>query len=179
MIHILPAFQLIGAYGLYSFFQVFKYRRVLTLVVFGALIVQMVFFLHIYFFHWPRIYAGDWQYGYKQAVEAIKPLYNDADYIVVSKSLGRPYIYFLLYLQYDPQKFQQSAAVDRDRFYFIDVRAFDKFKFVEGPDDADVSGRVIYVMPKGRTPPSARPLGTIVGPNNAEIFEISKQELSQ
>ncbi|MBI3282573.1 phospholipid carrier-dependent glycosyltransferase [Candidatus Curtissbacteria bacterium] len=179
MVHILPTYQLIAAFGLASLYQVVSMKRIFTILVLGLYSLQFFFYQHIYFHHWAKNYAWEWQYGYKQAIEAIKPLYNEADQIIVTKNLGRPYIYFLLYLAYDPQKYWQTAQIGRDEFYFIDVGAFDKFLFVESPNDAKVSGKTIYVTSPEKTPNFAQRITSIESPDKKTVFEISKAEEQQ
>ena len=174
MVHILPTYQLIAAFGLLGLYQVIRLKRVLVFVIVSAYLLQFLFYEHMYWFHWAKNYAGQWQYGYKQAVEVIKPVYSEADYIVVSKHLGRPYIYFLLYLAYDPSQYRQTAQIIRDQFYFIEVMGFDKFLFVESVADTKVSGKVIFVTAPGQTPLSATMIAAIQSPDKKTVFEISK-----
>ena len=174
MVHILPTYQLIAAFGLLGLYQVIRLKRVLVFVIVSAYLLQFLFYEHMYWFHWAKNYAGQWQYGYKQAVEVIKPVYSEADYIVVSKHLGRPYIYFLLYLAYDPSQYRQTAQIIRDQFYFIEVMGFDKFLFVESVADTKVSGKVIFVTAPGQTPLSATMIASIKSPDKKTVFEISR-----
>lgn len=179
MIHILPTYQLIAAFGLFHLYQIIKFKQIFALGVVALYLLQFLFHQHTYYFHWAKNYAGEWQYGYKQAVEAIKPLYDEADHIVVTEHLGRPYIYFLLYLNYDPQKYWETAQVVRDEFFFIDVRGFDKFLFVGSVDDAKVSGKILFVTSPGQTPPAATKITSIQNPDLKTVFEISTLEVKQ
>ena len=174
MVHILPTFQIIAAFGFYSLYQFIKAKRLFVLIIFSLLIIQFLFYLHMYYYHWSKNFAGEWQFGYKQAIEAVKPLYNNYDQIVVSTHLGRPYIYFLLFNKYDPQKFQENSDVEKDQFYFIEVNGFDKYKFVADPDQANLPGKKLFIMPPARAPKDARKLETIKLPNGSTVFEISE-----
>lgn len=174
MIHILPTFQMIAAFGLLSLYIAIKFKKAFIAIVSIALILNLIFYLHMYYSHWPKNYSGEWQYGYKQAIETIKPLYDSADYIVVSRKLGRPYIYFLLYLEYQPQKYWQTASIIKDQFFFIDVPSFDKFRFVDDKSQASVSGNIIYLLPEGSTPADATLISTIKDLQGKVVFEISK-----
>ena len=132
----------------------------------------------MYYVHWPRNYSDQWQYGYKQAVEEIKPLYNQVDQIIVTEALGRPYIYFLLYMQFDPGKYWQSAQVTKDQFFFIDVSGFDKFIFSEHPDQNPVVGRTLYIVQSGKLPQGAKKLRTIYDPSQSiAVFDIGEKTL--
>lgn len=175
MISVLPTYQLIAAFGFYQLYQRLKFKQLAAAFVIALYGAQFFFHQHTYYFHWAKNYADQWQYGYKQAVEAIKPLYNDADQIVVSKHLGRPYIYFLFYLGFDPQKYWQSSQVVRDQFYFLDVDGFDKFLFVSNPNDVKVSGRVIYVTAPDQTIEFATKITEIQTPDKKKVFGISSR----
>ncbi len=174
MIHILPTFQLIAAYGLLTLYRSIKFKKALSILTIGALFVSLCYFLEVYYIHWPRNYSTQWQYGYKEAVEATKPLYDDADQIIVAKDYGRPYIYFLLYLKYDPNKYLQTAQVVRDQYYFLDVNSFDKYHFVDSLANVQETQQTIYVLPPSKTPPRTDILKEIYDLKGNKIFEISK-----
>ncbi|MCR4325044.1 MAG: phospholipid carrier-dependent glycosyltransferase [Candidatus Curtissbacteria bacterium] len=179
MIHILPTFQLIAAFGLYHLYQKIKVKKIFITAITLLLVGQFIFYLHIYYVHWPREYSGEWQYGYKQMVNAIEPLYQEADQIIVTKNLGRPYIYLLLYLQYPPDKYVQNAKITRDQFYFINVDGFEKFHFVYSQNEVEQRGNIIYVMPRGGTPSGAQKIEEIKNLKGETVFEISKISLNQ
>lgn len=173
MIHIIPTYQILAAFGIYQLYLKVKLKRVFALgaaILFGA---NIFYYLHMYYVHWSINYASYWQYGYKQAVEAVKPLYPEADHIIVTKALGRPYVYFLFYMQYDPVKYFLTANVFRDKFYFLDVKSFDKFEFVNGIEEASSSGKIVYVLQPSHAPDGAKVISTIKEPNGTPVFEIS------
>ena len=174
MIHILPTFQLIAAYGLYHLYQIFKFKKLF--IVFSSLIFifSLFYYLHMYYLHWPINYSDHWQYGYKQAAEVVKSRYQDVDQVVVTKALSRPYIYFLLYMQFDPRKYWQSAQIVKDRFFFIDVTGFDKFIFTD-PSEVAVRGRVLYVVGPGKLPAGSQKIATISDLNGKSVFDIGEQ----
>ena len=174
MVHILPTFQLIAAFGLVSFYNAIKFKKLLVVVTAAGLALNLFYFLHMYYIHWPLNYSINWQYGYKQAIEAVKGQIDQSDHIVVTKEYGRPYIYFLLFLNYDPAKFHQTAQVERDKFYFLDVNGFDKFIFAKNLDEVDVNGKITYVVSPNNTPKDAKVIKTIEDLNGKPIFEISQ-----
>jgi 4-amino-4-deoxy-L-arabinose transferase-like glycosyltransferase len=176
MIHILPTYQMIAAFGAYSLFRVIKYKKIFISISALALLTQFIFYLHMYYVHWPLNYSDQWQYGYKQAVNAIKPLYSEADYIIVDKSLGRPYIYFLLYQNYDPVKYRNTAQIVKDEFFFIDVNSFDKFVFTRGIEELNLSGNLIYVLSGENVPSGANKITEIKDLAANTVFSISKAD---
>lgn len=145
MIHILPTFQILAGFGLLSLFQVIKFKKTLIALVSIGLFLNFAYYLHMYYVHYPIMYAGEWQYGYKQAVIEAKKLEDSVDQIVVTKALGRPYIYFLLYGEVDPRKYWQNSQVTRDKFFFYDVDGFGKFKFTNNIPEASIHGKVINI----------------------------------
>ncbi len=174
MIHILPTFQLISAYGIIQFLSAVKYKKILTFATLLIIAVSFLFYLQNYYFHYSKIYSSDWQYGYKQAVQAVEPLYNQADQVIVSKSLGRPYIYFLIYMKIDPLKFQKLGEVTRDKFFFLDVQSFDKLKFVDSIDFTQPQGKVLYVT-TSPPPEGVEITSQIKDLNNKPAFYVSKK----
>ncbi len=145
MIHILPTFQILASYGLLSLYQAIRYKKTFFTIIAMGIIVNFALYLHLYYFHYPQVYAGEWQYGYKQAVLEANKIYDDVDQIVVTKALGRPYIYFLLYGKVKPQDYWRSAKVERDKFFFYDVKSFGKYTFSDDVLSAPVHGKVVYI----------------------------------
>ncbi len=174
MIHILPTYQLIAAYGLYSLYKLVKFKKLLVVSAVAVIALSFFYYLHMYYLHWPKNYAGEWQYGYKQAVSAVKSEYSSVDHVVVTKALGRPYIYFLLYMQFDPPKYWQTAKVERDQFFFLDVAGFDKFIFTDSQEDYPQEGKILYVVVPGRLPPKTQPIAKVEDLSGQPVFEIGK-----
>src|SRR3989344_5593394 len=138
MIHILPTFQILAAFGLFYLYRVIRYKK---------------------------------------AVEFIKPRYNDVDYVVVTKAQGRPYIYFLLYMQFDPREYWKSAQITRDKFFFIDVDGFGKLRFTDSLNETSVSGKVLYVTSPNALPPSVQKLKTISRLDGTSVFDVGELEI--
>ena len=172
MIHIIPAFQLISAYGIYTIFQRIKYKRFFILASAVIILTSIFNYLHIYYLHWPKIHSGSWQYGYKQAVQIAKEYYNQVDRIIVTKSLGRPYIYFLFYLQFNPDDYLKTAKITRDQFYFINVDGFDKFLFVDNPNEVPQSGKTLYIVNPTQFPQNIQKITTVSQLDNKPVFDI-------
>ncbi len=175
MIHILPTFQLLAAFGFFGLYEKIKYKKVFTVSVVLFLALSFIYYLDMYYIHWPLNYSGEWQYGYKQAVQAVNS--QQSANVVVTKSLGRPYIYFLLYSKYDPGKFWATGQVVRDKFFFLDVNGFDKYRFVDDVNDTKVSGETVYVSPPGSVPKGSEVLNTILNLDGTPTLVISKKNV--
>lgn len=174
MIHILPTYQLIAAFGLYNFYQIFRLKKLLIAISVILIAGNLLYFLHMYYLHWPQNYSGEWQYGYKEAVLITKEKYNEVDHVVVTKSLGRPYIYFLFYMQFDPRQFWQNSNVEKDQFRFINVNGFDKFIFTEDHQTMSMNGKTLYISKPGQLPQNAQKLKTINKLDNSPVFDIGE-----
>lgn len=174
MIHILPTFQMLAAYGFSNLYEKIKHKKIFLGVSALIILASLAWYFVIYYVNYPKNYSSYWQYGYKQAVEAVKPLYNEADQIIITKNLGRPYIYFLLYNSYDPKKYWQSANVIQDKFYFLDVTSFDKYEFVDNILTAPVHGKVVYVA-TGSLPFGARVVKEIKDLSGKTVFYVAQK----
>ena len=174
VLHILPTFQLISAYGFYHIYNIFRARKLFYILSFFALIPSIFYYLHLYYYHYPKDYSYEWQYGYKQAVEFVKNSYSDYDQIFVTKAYGRPYIYFVMYMPIDPRLFQQSAQITRDNQFFYDVKSYDKLNFGDLPQETLPKGKNLYVVTPGEIPKEAHVLTTVYNLASQPVFEIGE-----
>lgn len=172
MVHILPTYQLIAAWGLYQLMSLVKFKKILSITLIVFISASLFYYLHMYYFHYLQQYTGEWQFGYREAVKAIAPIYNDYDRVVVTGDLGRPYIYFLFYLKYDPLKYQNNSKVTRDNLFFYNVEGFDKFLFPKVAVEYLESGRTLYVLSRNAIPTGAMSVATVMD-KNIPVLEIS------
>lgn len=175
MIHILPTFQLIGAYGFYSLLKLASFKKWAVIISAIIIVFSLYYYLHMYYLHWPRNFSGEWQYGYKEAVDLVEERYGKYDHVVITTGLGRPYIYFLLYMQFDPEKYWQTRKITRDKFFFINVDSFDKFIFKDSLESKP-EGKVLYVVAPGHLPANAQKITTVKNLEEKEVFDIGEQE---
>lgn len=158
----LPTWQILTAMGFLGFwgwFQKLEFKKVfkflIIIVTFSLLFLNFVYFQHGYWRHYPIEYAGEWQYGYKPAIEFIKTVESEYDKVWVTDALGRPYIYFLFYLQDNPQSFWQEAIVEREVYGFVKVKSFGKYHF-SSKFDFEGKGKSLYLDKPGNLPPEAK-----------------------
>lgn len=123
------------SYGVYHLYLSVKNTRIRNV---GFLVILSVFLFFIgqswdfYFFHYSKRAAivRAWQCGYKEVVQYVKANYNKFDTFVMTERYGQPYIFFLYYLQYPPEKYQTQAKLSiPDEYGFGEVEKFDKFRF--------------------------------------------------
>lgn len=67
-----------------------------------------IYIFDLYIFHSQAVFAKEFNYGYKQAVQIIKD--NPTDTVLFTDVLGQPYIYYLFYTQYDPITYQKNNS---------------------------------------------------------------------
>lgn len=151
----LPTFQILVAYGIINTFTLIKkYRRIFTGMLSLIIGLFFVYFLHVYFVQYPWEFSGNWQYGYKDSIAYVKSVQKDYDHVVVTSSLGRPYIYYLFYLNVAPSEFRKTAVVKRDAFGFVDVESFSKYRFPKVAEVTPNTGKTLYIISANENLPS-------------------------
>ncbi|MDO8515042.1 MAG: hypothetical protein Q7S14_00950, partial [bacterium] len=127
-LNILPIPQIITAIGISQI----KNKKFLYLI-FAIFFVSCFLYLGDYYTKYSERSKNSWQYGYKQIVEEVKKVENQYPCVSITEDAGRPYIYFLLYNKYPPQKYWSNRVAERDWFGFWTVHSFDKYYFGTNP----------------------------------------------
>jgi 4-amino-4-deoxy-L-arabinose transferase-like glycosyltransferase len=87
-------------------------------------------YLRMYYVHLAKEYPFSSQYGVKELVYFIKQEGSKYDKIYVTSRYDQPYVLFLFYLKYPPDKFQGNHVLtERDEYGFSTVNNFDKYYF--------------------------------------------------
>jgi len=152
----LPTFQILVAYGIVQFFSLISNLKIKYLIVFCFLIgvtFNVVYFWENYTQHYPKQFAQEWQYGYKDAILYASNIQDNYNKIYVTKGMGRPYVYTLFYEKYNPELFRKEAVIKRDPFGFVNVPSFGKYYFDK--DYLGKSKKVLYIDPLGDVPKNA------------------------
>ncbi len=133
-----------------------NYLKLFALCYSLLAIFSIAYYLHGYYVFYPKTYSGEWQYGYKEAIEYVKT--NDAKYhkVYMTEALGRPYAYFLFYLTYAPQKFRNSAVVEREALGFVHVTQFGKYSFAKNITKLPEEDNVLYIDVPENVPSTAQ-----------------------
>ncbi len=175
---ILPTFQIFIGYGIIMFWDKIKkakknkkFKKYLQISTISVYLLFLFYFLHNYFVHYPIKYASEWQYGYKEAFEYTAQVEDEYEKIIVSKNLGRPYIYFLFYNQYPPQKYWEDKRENIKPFGVREVNGFGKYYFVDKGDDIDAPN-ALWIMPPSQKPKNAKIIKEIVQPDKKVVFYI-------
>lgn len=153
----LPMFQILVAYGFVQLLnKTKKYKKFIGFSLLLILLINFMYFYHNYFSHYLYQYSGEWQYGYKESIAYAKSVEKDYDFIQVSNTLGRPYIYYLFYTKTDPNYFRQTAKIERDAFGFVSVKSFGKYLFPnEYTYDLGKKNKVLYINSHYHVPEGA------------------------
>ncbi len=172
----------IGALGLFRAImwgkRIIVYRHLLTsyyLLIFSLITWQFVRYQHMYWLHMAKEYPFSSQYGVKELVDFVRTEGENFKKIVVTDRYDQPYILFLFYLNYPPEKFQKEHVLtSRDKFGFSTVRDFDKYEFKSISWDTD---RVKYpgaliVGTSQEIPKEANIVKKIYGQNAYEYFVV-------
>ena len=141
-----------------------------------------LYFLSYYVFTPLLTYEGPggWQFGYKELVNFVSPLKKKYQRVIIDTSYQGPYIYFLFYESYPPEKYQpQAVLVKKDEFSLGEGKGYDNYEFRDIYWPADRGRRqTLFAGPPERIPlkdidpRQMKLLGTIKFPDGKTAFHI-------
>lgn len=100
--------SIISGLGMY---YLLKKSKILTTFIGLAYLVTTIYTFDVYYFHSQTVFAKEFNYGYKQAIQLIKD--NPTPKVIFTDVMGQPYIYYVFYTAYNPLKFQgQDFFID-------------------------------------------------------------------
>jgi 4-amino-4-deoxy-L-arabinose transferase-like glycosyltransferase len=121
------------ASGIYFFFNSIKKGKILKIISIIFIIIYgyfVAYYLDAYFVHYSKRYPFAWQYEFNQLVPYLEKQKNKYNQIYITNKYDQPYILFLFYSQYPPQKIQSEIKLTPpDNFGFSTVLNFDKYHF--------------------------------------------------
>ncbi len=144
---LLPLFIIMSAYGAYVIYNLLKTKNIKNYVIKSILLVIFVYnvilFMDGYFIHFNIQRIRFWRYGFEQSVAIANkyPEYN----VVMRGPDNFPYIYFLFYNQYSPEKFKKEVKYyppTNEGFYF--VKSFGRYSFPWTIDYTKLRPKTIY-----------------------------------
>ena len=150
LINMLRAFNMViplevlQAGGVMFLIERLKGKRILLKLVLVLLsttfLVNFSIYIDRYFIHAPKEYSKYWLYGYKQVIKSLGEKSKQYDKIVFTDSFGQPYIYYLFYSKYPPQRFQNQAHLEQNSADIGTIRRIDniEFRHVDWPADRGV-----------------------------------------
>lgn len=121
-----PALGIATALGLVTFFakKMSPKMKILAISVISVVLAyNITTYTHLYHVHYPREKAVDWSVGLKEMVFYVEGVKNNYDRIFITQDYGIPYIYFLFYTKYPPEKYQRELGSSE---------GFSKYVFYKG-----------------------------------------------
>jgi 4-amino-4-deoxy-L-arabinose transferase-like glycosyltransferase len=100
-------------------------------------IVNISYYLTMYYVATNLEFASYWQYGYKEAIDIAEKRRHEGSTIVMSEKLEQPYIFVLFYTAYDPAKYQKSGGSE--------TKHIDGYTFVSDISGYTGTGPVTYI----------------------------------
>lgn len=159
----LPVWIIVTAYGMIVSLKnlIIPKMKITLLALYSILvIVNFGYFWHTYTIHYPKEFSGEWQYGYREAIRFAESVKGSYDTIVLTESIGRPYMYALFYGAYDLPYFLNTKDASFDAAGFYNVYGFGKYRFVKEAGEI-YPGRVLYILSASEVPKNAHVIKTI------------------
>lgn len=103
-------------------------KKVIFIALSSVILMNLALYLDYYFIHLPKENSQGWLYGYKEIISRI-PDTTKYDRVVFTEEYGQPYIYYLFYKKYPPEKYQQQAELIQETVDVGTVRKLDNFEF--------------------------------------------------
>lgn len=149
----LPTFQILSAYGLGRFLlsiHTRQWKQKVQIGMYGLVglivILQLTYYLHGYYTHYPKEYSSEWEYGYEESVHYVMPIRHRFKQILITDQLGRPYMYYLFYGRVNPNYYRSHARIRRDAVGFVHVDGFDNLVFTDSIPGVTLSGQnILYI----------------------------------
>lgn len=154
-------------------------NKLLSIIISGFLLFNFFFFLIAYFIHFSLDSGDNFQYGYKQAWEYIKPNVSNYQNIIVEPKFGMygqyvgvPHLYFGYFGAFSPEEMQKRIDVSGTK-----IGKF-WFKTVDWNDE-ELKPKSLYVVSvinpmAGKAGDKLKLLNTIEKPNHEPQFLIYK-----
>jgi hypothetical protein len=147
---VLPYSIVIGC-GLYGLKNIFKGYK--AIIISGIFLFSFLYFLAIYYYHFPFQMGENFQYGYKQAAEYIKDNYDKYDRIIVDPRFGDvniyvgvPHLYLAYFTNLDPKMMLNRRDTDQGLF-------FDKYQITSvNWNQEQIKEKSLYLVPFDNQP---------------------------
>lgn len=109
---VIPLSVIIGLGLCYFLDKMTRQNKLVKLAVLTILIAGYSWnfssYLDLYYTHAPIHYSNTAQHGYKEVINYVSSIDNKYDKIYFTYTYGQPYIYWLFYTKYPPNKYQQE-----------------------------------------------------------------------
>lgn len=153
-----------------------KWLKVLGMIFIGVLIVwSFLRYINMYYMHMSKIYPYSSQYGVQELVSYVSENQSNYKDIFITGRYDQPYILFLFYSKYAPQKFQERHTLtSRDDYGFSTVADFDKYHFgsIDFSSLQNNYPNSLIIGTPEETPDTANIIKRIYGTNGFEYFDV-------
>lgn len=159
----LPVWQIFISFGLLSAYshQLSAKKRIVLIGIITIMYVgNFSYYWHNYYNHYAVEYSGEWQWGYREAIQAIAPIKNQYDTIIMTENIGRPHMYIAFYERLDPQEYRRTMDGSFDTAGFYNPYGLGKYRFVR-QGIGKMEPRTLYVLEPQYVPDSARVITTV------------------
>ena len=172
---------IISALGLFRVLEFLNGLNKKSIRLFGYLFFGIFIFWsfvryeHMYWVHMAKEYPYSSQYGVKELVEYVNSKKDEFEKVIVTDRYDQPYILFLFYSQYPPDKFQKEHTLTpRDLYGFSTVRKYDKFEFytINWDNDQPANPNSLIAGTPEEIPDAANKIKEIYGTNEFKYFDI-------
>ncbi len=179
----LPGWQLLAALGVTYLASTKKHQKILA-TCYLLLATEVISFLLMYFFWYPKAFARDWQYGYQQAIQFAEAHRQEYPQVVMTKWYGEPQIFVAFYTKWDPVDFQKQnlklLRYEKEGKIWLDQLDEYKigrytFKYLDWPNEPK-DKQTLYIGKFDDFPYGAKILKTIYFPDGSVAFHLAVAE---
>ena len=174
----LPTWHIFTALGIVKFWQSINKRTIsfkflIVAFSFSFFVFNFFYYLHQYWVHQPLEYSQYWQYGYQQLVGELEKLEPQYQKIRVSIETEQPYMFFLFYKKYDPQKYLREGGSVSGGFW--EEHHFGKYDFIRfNWEKEEKKEGILWVVISKELPDGAKVVKTIYFLNGEPAFYLFK-----
>ncbi len=175
----LPGWQMLAGLGV-VYLQKKKSPKFLNFY-YLLLAIEVISFISLYFTWYPRAFAQDWQYGYKEAIEFAEAHRQEYPKVVMTKWYGEPQVFVAFYTKWDPQDFQKKnihllryeteGKIWLDQLETYSLGRY-TFKYINWYTE-DKNKQTLYIGKADDFPFGAKILKTIYFPNGKVAFHLA------
>ena len=150
------------------------------LLLAGGYLACLIFYLDLYYVHFAKINSAGWNYGMEEVAKMIAENKDKYERIIVTQEYGQPYIFYLFYTQYPPEKYQPQAFLKENQWGDVGlVEKIDNIEFrnIYWPEDMKCQnclfiGDEFELPPEEEVEAGARFIKTIYYLNGKVAFRI-------
>jgi len=161
------------ALGIYHLFPLIpkSFRLLFSLILLFCYLFSLFYYVDAYFVHYQKRYPFAWNYGFSELIPFVESQKNKYQNIYITDKYDQPYILYLFYSRYSPQKIQsQIKLTTPDKFGFSTVRQIDNIHF----EKIDLNSIPVnsLIISSDENMGLLNPIKTINFPNGQLAFKI-------